>query len=86
MIGQDKETSLFEYVLKEMQKGRPELFECPTLMDKTQGVVSLTVLRDDYNYFERSCELVNHCILLTEENSKDESAAYFLPFYMKARD
>ncbi len=49
-------------------------------------IVSLSVLRDDYNYFEKKCEIVNQCILLSEENPRDESAAFFLPFYMQARD
>lgn len=49
-------------------------------------IVSLTILKDDYNYFESKCEVVNQCILLSEENSKDESAAFFLPFYMQARE
>jgi hypothetical protein len=29
---------------------------------------------------------VNQCIILTEEDPLDESAPYFLPFYLKARE
>lgn len=31
----------------------PGLFEHPTILEKPQMVVSLTILRDDYQYFEQ---------------------------------
>lgn len=51
LTGTDKETSLFEYVLMEMHKVKPELFDYPTLLQKSPMIVSLTILKDDYNYF-----------------------------------
>jgi hypothetical protein len=69
-----------------MHNKNPEIFDYYTLQDKNIMIVSLSVLRDDYNYFEKKCEIVNQCILLSEENPRDESAAFFLPFYMQARD
>ena len=48
-----------------MYKKVPEIFDYFTLRDKTQVIVSLSVLRDDYNYFEKKCEIVNQCILLS---------------------
>ena len=73
-------------MLKEVGRSRADIFEYFTLQDKTQNIVSLSILRDDYNYFERKCELVNQCILLSEDHPTDHSAAYFLPFYMQARN
>ena len=69
-----------------MQTFRPELLAYPTLLDRPQMITSLTILRDDYNYFEKKCEEVQKCILLTEDNPQDESAAFFLPFYIQARE
>jgi len=69
-----------------MYNKKPEIFDYYTLQDKNTMIVSLSVLRDDYNYFEKKCEMVNQCILLSEGNSRDESASFFLPFYMQTRD
>ncbi len=53
LIGQDNETSLFEFVLMEMYSNIPDIFDYPTLKEKPPMIVSLTVFRDDYNYFEK---------------------------------
>jgi hypothetical protein len=86
LLGHDKETSLFEYILEIIYRQNSQLFDYPTLTDKQKSVVSLSILNEDYLYFESKCQLVNQCILLSEENAQDESAEFFLKFYLEARE
>jgi hypothetical protein len=85
LLAQDKQTSLFEYVLDLMFQQDPAVFDLPSLINRN-SVVPLSVLCEDYTYFEKRCGVVSQCIILSEEDPLDESAPYFLAFYLKARE
>jgi hypothetical protein len=55
LMGQDKETSLFEYILELIFRAQSDLFDLPSLTDKPKPVVALSVLCEDYKYFESRC-------------------------------
>jgi hypothetical protein len=48
----------------------PSLFDSPSLSNRAP-VVPLSVLCEDYTYFEKKCAVVSQCIILSEEDPLD---------------
>ena len=51
LLAQDKETTLFEYVLETMQKNDSKLLEEASIDNRPKLIVALPILVDDFNYF-----------------------------------
>ena len=89
LIGQDHETSLFDYVLKLILTKNEDLFVKYSSYSyfepqTTKLLTSLNIIEDDFGVLNKEVQNVQEIIIYSNQ-SDDNSSKYLLLFYIKAQ-